>query len=148
MEQNQATPVPYCFLLLRRMLTSQNIPVGTEALNHPLQFLQAPSKLISVTKKQIERQSRALDKKQAGMQAELREEAKESMRRDALENREALGLMPEGEGGGKDGEEGAEEEVAPPQVLKERIESVVEVLSDFQVGLSRRRKEFGGTKGA
>ncbi|CAM9445308.1 unnamed protein product, partial [Ectocarpus sp. 12 AP-2014] len=34
--------------------------------------------------------------------------------------------------GEEDGEEGQEEEVVPPQVLKERIESVIEVLSEFQ----------------
>lgn len=83
---------------------------------------------------QIERQSKALDKRQAKMQAELRDEAKEGLKRDALENREALGLAPAGEEGAEDGQEGEEEEVVPPQVLKERIESVIEVLSAFQVG--------------
>ena len=68
------------------------------------------------------------------MQAELRDEAKEGLKRDALENREALGLAPAGEEGAEDGQEGEEEEVVPPQVLKERIESVIEVLSAFQVG--------------
>lgn len=77
---------------------------------------------------QIERQSKTLDKKAARMQAELRDEAKEGLERDVLEGREALGLVPAGEG-----EEGQEEEVVPPQVLKERIESVIEVLSKFQV---------------
>lgn len=66
------------------------------------------------------------------MQAEQREEAKEGLERDALESREALALVPAGEGDGEDGEE-EEEEVVPPQVLKERIESVIEVLSEFQV---------------
>ncbi|CAM9201057.1 unnamed protein product, partial [Laminaria digitata] len=80
---------------------------------------------------EIERQSKALDKRQAKMQADLRDETKEGLKRDALESREALGLGPAGEEGGEDGEEG-EEEVVPPQVLKERIESVVEVLSAFQ----------------
>lgn len=88
---------------------------------------------------QVERQSKALDKKSAKMEAEAREEAKEGLRRDALESREALGLVPCGIDGqtGEDGvegeEEGVEEEVVPPQVLKERIESVVEVLSSLQV---------------
>lgn len=85
--------------------------------------------------RQIERQSRALDKKAARMQAEHREEAKEGLERDVLENREALGLLPAGQE--EDGEEGQEEEESvPPQVLKERIESVIEVLSEFQVRLS------------
>lgn len=66
------------------------------------------------------------------MQAEHREEAKEGLERDVLENREALGLVPAGQE--DEGEEGQqEEEVVPPQVLKERIESVIEVLSEFQV---------------
>lgn len=70
------------------------------------------------------------------MQAEHREEAKEGLERDVLENREALGLVPAGqeEEGGEEGQE--EEEAVPPQVLKERIESVIEVLGEFQV---RRR---------
>lgn len=86
---------------------------------------------------QVERKSRALDKKTAKMQAEARDEAKEGLKRDALESREALRLVV---GGGdsdadeEEGEEGIEGEVVPPQVLKERIESVIEVLSDFQVG--------------
>lgn len=67
------------------------------------------------------------------MQAEQREEAKEGLERDALESREALGLLPSGDG--EEGEEDKEEEVVPPQVLKERIESVIEVLSEFQVRL-------------
>ena len=66
------------------------------------------------------------------MQAEHRDEAKEGLERDVLENREALGLVPAGQE--EEGEEGEEEEEAvPPQVLKERIESVIEVLSEFQV---------------
>lgn len=66
------------------------------------------------------------------MQAEHREEAKEGLERDVLENREALGLVPAGQE--EEGEEGqGEEEAVPPQVLKERIESVIEVLSEFQV---------------
>ncbi|CAM9544111.1 unnamed protein product, partial [Ectocarpus sp. 12 AP-2014] len=80
----------------------------------------------------IERQSKALDKKAARMQAELRDEAKEGLERDVLEGREALGLVPAGEGDREEGEEGQEEEIVPPQVLKERIESVIEVLSEFQ----------------
>lgn len=97
---------------------------------------------------QVERQSRALDKKAVKLQAQLREEAKEGLKRDALESREALGLVPTGEGEGEDGEAGDnEEEAAPPQVLKERIESVVEVLSDFQVGwrgcMEQRRGPVG-----
>ena len=64
----------------------------------------------------------------------MRDEAKEGLKRDALESREALGLAPAGEEAAEDGEEGEEEEVVPPQVLKERIQSVVEVLSSFQVG--------------
>lgn len=82
---------------------------------------------------QIERQSRALDKKAARMQAEHREEAKEGLGRDVLESREALGLAPAGEDGEEEGEGQEEEEAVPPQVLKERIESVIEVLSAFQV---------------
>lgn len=82
---------------------------------------------------QIERQSKALDKKAARMQAELRDEAKEGLERDVLEGREALGLVPAGEEDEEEGEEGQEEETVPPQVLKERIESVIEVLSEFQV---------------
>lgn len=72
------------------------------------------------------------------MQAEARDEAKEGLKRDALESREALGLVV---GGGdsdadeEEGEGGMEGEVVPPQILKERIESVIEVLSDFQVGI-------------
>eukprot|EP00904_Undaria_pinnatifida_P013680 jgi/Undpi1/9442/HiC_scaffold_27.g11899.m1 len=81
---------------------------------------------------EIERQSKALDKRQAKMQADLFDETKEGLKRDALESREALGLVPAGDEGDEDGEEGEEEEVVPPQVLKERIESVVEVLSAFQ----------------
>lgn len=87
---------------------------------------------------QVERQSRALDKKSAKMEAEALEEAKEGLRRDVLESRDALGLVPAGGDGdsgedmGSEGEGG--EEVVPPQVLKERIESIVEVLGDFQVG--------------
>lgn len=86
----------------------------------------------------MERQSRALDKKSARMQAEAVEEAKQSLRRDVMESREALGLVPGGGTGGdeeheEEGEEGDAEDVVPPQVLKERIESVVEVLGDFQV---------------
>lgn len=67
------------------------------------------------------------------MQAEHHEEAKEGLQRDVLESREALGLVPAGqEDGGEEGQE-EEEEAVPPQVLKERIESVIEVLSEFQV---------------
>lgn len=89
---------------------------------------------------QVERQSRALDRKSARMEAEAREEAKEGLRRDALESRESLRLVParmdeQTEEDREEGEEGGvEEEVVPPQVLKERIESIVEVLSDLQVG--------------
>lgn len=74
------------------------------------------------------------------MEAEALEEAKEGLRRDVLESRDALGLVPaagDGESGedmGERGEGEGGEEVVPPQVLKERIESVVEVLGDFQVG--------------
>lgn len=76
----------------------------------------------------------ALDKKAAKMQAEHLAEAKEGLGRDALENREALGLAPAGgEDGEGEGEGQEEEEAVPPQVLKERIESVIEVLSEFQV---------------
>lgn len=82
---------------------------------------------------QVERKSRALDKKAAKMQADAREEARESLKRDALESREVLGLAPAGAEEGEEGEEGEEEEAVPPQVLKERIASVVEVLSDFKV---------------
>lgn len=84
---------------------------------------------------QVERQSRGLDKKSARMLAEAQEEAKEGLRRDAVENREALGLVAAGGDVGDDQEEGegVDKEVVPPQVLKERIESVVEVLGDFQV---------------
>lgn len=72
------------------------------------------------------------------MQAEHLEEAKEGLGRDVLESREALGLAPAGGGkddgeGEGDGEGQEEEEAVPPQVLKERIESVIEVLSEFQV---------------
>ncbi|CAM9173404.1 unnamed protein product, partial [Sphacelaria rigidula] len=87
---------------------------------------------------QVERQSRALEKKSARMEAEALEEAKEGLRRDVLESRDALGLVPaagDGESGedmGERGEGEGGEEVVPPQVLKERIESVVEVLGDFQ----------------
>lgn len=96
---------------------------------------------------QVERKSRALDKKTAKMQAEARDEAKEGLKRDALESREALGLVV---GGGdsdadeEEGQEGIEGEVVPPQVLKERIESVIEVLSDFQVGTTTCMKDCCG----
>lgn len=96
-----------------------------------------PRPLVPPTTPQVERKSRALDKKAAKMQAEARDEAKEGLKRDALESREALGLVKGGADSdeeGEEGEEGVEGEVIPPQVLKERIESVVEVLSDFQVG--------------
>lgn len=68
------------------------------------------------------------------MQAEHQQEAKEGLQRDVLESREALGLVPAGEEDEEEGEQ--EEETVPPQVLKERIESVIEVLSEFQVSQS------------
>lgn len=99
--------------------------------------LLSPSRPPLIFFSQIERQSRALDKKAARMQAEHLEEAKEGLGRDVLESREALGLAPAGGEDGSEGEgdgEGQEgEEAVPPQVLKERIESVIEVLSEFQV---------------
>lgn len=68
------------------------------------------------------------------MQAEHLEEAKEGLGRDVLENRKALGLVPAGaEDGEGEGEGQEEEEAVPPQVLKERIESVIEILTEFKV---------------
>lgn len=67
------------------------------------------------------------------MQAEHLEEAKEGLERDVLESREALGLVPAGQEDDGEEDQEEEEEAVPPQVLKERIESVIEVLSEFQV---------------
>ncbi|CAM9280979.1 unnamed protein product, partial [Choristocarpus tenellus] len=80
----------------------------------------------------VERESRALDKETARVRAEAEEEVREGMKRDVLEGREVLGITPGGGADSEEGEEEVEEEVVPPQVLKERIESVVEVLSDFK----------------
>lgn len=45
-----------------------------------------------------------------------------------------MGLRQTEDAGGEGGEEaGAEGEMVPPQVLKERIETVVEILRNFQV---------------
>lgn len=71
------------------------------------------------------------------MELEQREEAREGLKRDARENMEALGLVPAGDEGDEE-EDGEDNEVVPPQILKERIESVVEVLTEFQVGSSSR----------
>lgn len=72
------------------------------------------------------------------MTAEARAEAHEGLRRDIVESQRVLGLAPaeasDDEGGDdEEGERKTEEELVSPQVLKERIESVVEVLGDFQV---------------
>lgn len=91
----------------------------------------------------MERQARALDKKEARLKAEAQAEAKEGLKRDNLESIAALGLVAAGarEEGEEEGDED-EDDTVPPQVLKERIESVVEVLSDFQVtiGCGTRHK--------
>lgn len=76
----------------------------------------------------------ALDKKEARLKAEAQAEVKEGLKRDNLERNAALGL--EAAGAREEGEEEIDEDddgTVPPQVLKERIESIVEVLSDFQV---------------
>lgn len=77
----------------------------------------------------MEERSKALDLEKAQMEVEARAETREGLRRDLIESRKELGI----EAAEESDAESEGREAVPPQVLKERIESVVEVLGDFQV---------------
>eukprot|EP00752_Nemacystus_decipiens_P002246 g2129.t1 len=89
----------------------------------------------------IERQSRALDKKATRMQAKHREEAKEGLERDVLESREALGLVPAGQEEEREGGHDEEEDTAvPPQERRDPALS----RADYLERLAKDLKEYYG----
>ncbi|CAM9331116.1 unnamed protein product [Chrysoparadoxa australica] len=93
---------------------------------------------------EVEKQSRLIDEEQRAMEEEAGEDIREGLTRDAEEHREALQLG-QGSDDSEEGEEGEHEldELAPQQ-LRERISSVVEVLSDFKArrGSSISRADY------